>query len=350
MRVNGPGKAQRRIGFTLIELLVVIAIIAVLVALLLPAVQQAREAARRSQCKNNLKQLGLALHNYHDTFSRMPPGAINPGISATALLPWTNTCSTDCRNIPFTLCILPQLDQAPLYNQLNFSLPMTPAQRSGAGPTLTNPAGGINNDNVFAANITLPVFRCPSDTPYLDPFTQGGTAHYAITNGKRTSYYFAQTYYMEGIGLSYGDYNKEPPVTTVGGVYGITTYYAKGMFGTNGACTLADVKDGTSNTFMLMETPFKKNATVYGPYWNGWTYTSGLFVDIAARVINYRSPCSGGIGMVCPYAWGSGSMHAGGLHVVRADGSVAFVNENVLAQAVWNAVSIQNSDTLRLDL
>src|SRR4051812_34956396 len=90
----------RRRGFTLIELLVVIAIIAVLIALLLPAVQQAREAARRTQCKNNLKQIGLALHNYHDTYDQFPLGVLN--------------------KLNWRVSVLPMLDQAPAYNQLSF--------------------------------------------------------------------------------------------------------------------------------------------------------------------------------------------------------------------------------------
>jgi prepilin-type N-terminal cleavage/methylation domain-containing protein len=125
---------QRR-GFTLIELLVVIAIIAVLIALLLPAVQQAREAARRSSCKNNLKQFGLALHNYHEIYNVFPPGAINPGVHSDATrAPYSVDCATECRNITGYLLLLPQLDQQPLYDQINFSLPLGQAQRSGGGP------------------------------------------------------------------------------------------------------------------------------------------------------------------------------------------------------------------------
>src|SRR5207249_10546733 len=93
--------------FTLIELLVVIAIIAVLVALLLPAVQQAREAARRSQCKNNLKQIGLAIHNYHEVSNKLPVGNI-----ASIFGGWGPS---------WYMRILPQTDQAPVYNKLNFS-------------------------------------------------------------------------------------------------------------------------------------------------------------------------------------------------------------------------------------
>jgi len=105
---------KRKRGFTLIELLVVIAIIAILIALLLPAVQQAREAARRSQCKNNLKQIGLALHNYHDNFRMFPPGDVRRlygGVSS-----WTTSM------IGWIPRILPFLDQAVIYNQINWEL------------------------------------------------------------------------------------------------------------------------------------------------------------------------------------------------------------------------------------
>src|SRR5438552_8131033 len=106
---------RRRLGFTLIELLVVIAIIAVLIALLLPAVQQAREAARRSQCKNNLKQLGLALHNYHETYGVFPFECGGTG--------WTGSGTGNWGRLSGTVVLLPFLDQTPLWNQISTALP-----------------------------------------------------------------------------------------------------------------------------------------------------------------------------------------------------------------------------------
>lgn len=304
-------------GFTLIELLVVIAIIAVLIALLLPAVQQAREAARRSQCKNNLKQIALALHNYHDSMNVLPPGAINPGVQTLGGLPYTSTCSTDCRNTPFTLMLLPYLDQAPLYNQLNFNLAMGGAQRSGTGPDASV------NGAVFA-NTNLNVFACPTDVKYADPRTVAGNAHYAITNGRRTSYWFPAIDRLEDRGLTWSS----------------DTSGNRAMFGINGAARLTDIKDGTSNTMMLSETPFQKNYIDYGPYWNAWNYTSGVEFG---QIINSKA---GSSGCKCPNAWGGGSAHVGGMHYAKADGSVGFLSENAAFTIVQGLVTISKQEIL----
>ena len=189
---------SRRRAFTLIELLVVIAIIAILVALLLPAVQQAREAARRSQCKNNLKQIGLALHNYEATFVMFPPTmAINPAVTSNS------SWSIHGR-------ILPYLDQLSFYNQIDL-------QKTWSDP--------VNGPVVTGRRV--PVYLCPSDAKSGIARTASGVSLYS------TSYAF-----------NLGTWFVYDPTTGAGG---------DGMFFPNSSISMASVTDGTSNTLLAAE-------------------------------------------------------------------------------------------------
>jgi len=315
-----------RRGFTLIELLVVIAIIAVLIALLLPAVQQAREAARRSQCKNNLKQIGLALHNYHETHGIFPPKNIMPGVSDTAAVHGTDSSGavrTDViRNTTGHLLLLPFLDQATIYNKLNFSLAMGPASISGSNPDMTG------NSNPTHTNVRLPVFLCPSERIYSDPSNySGGSPHYHRINARRTNYAFALHSYPHNNRVNYTRDSST----------------AKGAFGINGAAKIKDVKDGTSNSIFMCETPQRKTSSHYGPYWNQYTYTSGI---VPAYGINVLYVHSNGTQYDYVYAWRSGSKHTGGMHSLMGDGAVRFISENIDLSTLTGLVSINGKEVI----
>ena len=170
---------RQRKAFTLIELLVVIAIIAILIALLLPAVQQAREAARRSECKNKLKQIGLALHNYHSTHQLFPPGGVGYG--------WCNVNSTYTgspviQNTNGLSFLLPYLDQAPLSTRINSEIarhPLNTGRCCGLTGNTSGTVAGNPNTNAPAMATQLGIFLCPSDPgrPNLgSPGTYGVTA------------------------------------------------------------------------------------------------------------------------------------------------------------------------------
>jgi prepilin-type N-terminal cleavage/methylation domain-containing protein len=229
-------RSQRR-GFTLIELLVVIAIIAILIALLLPAVQQAREAARRTQCRNNLKQIGLALHNYHDTFNIFPYSVMNPGVCANAASPFRPATRLGHRGWSL---LLPYIDQAPLYNTINFNFSATEVQRAGVTGVLV---GTVAPDNSAAFSRSLAAFLCPSDAG--DKFYRGTDAvHYAISAaapgagqfGAKTSYDFNVDRFSDSCTI-----------------YDGLSLLTRKPFGVNTACRITDVKDGTSNTVAVSE-------------------------------------------------------------------------------------------------
>ncbi|HZZ79055.1 MAG TPA: DUF1559 domain-containing protein, partial [Gemmataceae bacterium] len=203
-------RSTKRPAFTLIELLVVIAIIAILIALLVPAVQKVREAAARTQCINNLKNIGLALHGYHDSKKVMPPGC------ASDAAPW----GLDGSNwgSSWKVHILPFIEQNAIYSKWVF--------QSSSGYTNAANIGLVNN-------LTIPVYRCPSTTlPDFSPYSN-------------TSNYFEMFTTYTGVSGSSTDQG----VATVGS--GITS--AQGILFQHSKVTMVSISDGTSNTIMVAE-------------------------------------------------------------------------------------------------
>lgn len=305
---------QRRSGFTLIELLVVIAIIAILIALLLPAVQQAREAARRSQCRNNLKQLGLALHNYHDNHSRFPPPGFHPvgGFgSSSASTSWGPS---------WIVMILPFIDQAPLYQLYDFE-------------------GTVRaRENPLVVTVTLPAVVCPSDSGRKVAYSNS-------TNFARGNYGV-----NGGAGNAFSQGNLD--IRRERGPFSFARFYG---------ATIADIEDGTSNTALVGELIAGERG---GDVRGAWAYPTGVFFCGASPA--YTAPdrdflrpngnalddsmrdrpgqCSAEnddrhLRCFAPNPTNravqtSRSRHVGGVHICMADGAVRFVNEN-LDMTIW---------------
>lgn len=308
---------RSRYAFTLVELLVVIAIIGILIALLLPAVQQAREAARRIQCQNNLKQLGLAMHNYHDTHKRFPLiSSSSTGFSAQAQ-------------------ILPFIEQGNLHDLIDFSEPLM----LGSGPSVTlNPVHSGIQDR------PLEMFLCPSDSG--DPLYYDGTDTWAGTN------------YMvnvgSGTGLNYCE-GCDP----------------NGLFWRGSNTAFRDITDGTSHTILMAETLFggrdqvsttvltdpqrqikrvsggapgsktaeeidATSASGYsGVRAGSWIRTTGYHITINGFYPpNSHKPDATHHGYIVS---SSRSNHPGGTQAVLADGSVSFVTETV-DLSTWRAL------------
>jgi len=319
--MNRFTKDYRRRGFTLIELLVVIAIIAILIALLLPAVQQAREAARRSTCKNNLKQIGLALHNYHDTHRVFPPGLI-AGSSTSA------AATTGGTGWAWGTFILPFMDQAPLYQQLQ------PGTITTACPT-----GALcphNATRLALLRTGIPAFVCPSDP------------HSSIQQNPVSSSWVKDTTTASSpvaIGLS--NY-----VACIGNV-DVNCNFNKqpGCFYPNSKTKMRDITDGTSNIILAFERDTVKHAG--GPATNeqhqggNWAGVSYPGCDNANynhyAVLGYiRSDIYGSInGSPTRYDRREpASMHVGGIHILMGDGAVRFLSENVNAITATNLSKI----------
>ena len=310
-----PANTTRsRRGFTLIELLVVIAIIAVLVALLLPAVQQAREAARRSTCRNKLKQLGLALHNYHDTHFTFPFAGSSVSLGGNAI-------ADPIKNTSGLSMLLPFLDQAPLYNNINFNI-ASGDRDNGTGSVVVSAAG--TNDEWVSQE--LDIFLCPSDSG--NPFYTGADSTYGISatsaangfDGARSNY---------GLSIYYSGWSS---------TWSSQATNERRMFGIDSNSRMRDITDGTSNTVAMAESTLE----IYDGDAIKWGYIAhvGVGVDIAAagsRYINdwvcckWTSPPhsrSSRIGQLGEHQT-PGSLHTGGCHVLMGDGAVRFLSENI---------------------
>lgn len=299
-------------GFTLIELLVVIAIIAVLIALLLPAVQQAREAARRSQCKNNLKQIGLALHNYHDTMSMFPYNTANSSSNVGDVPAGPGQMILNHSGWPM---LLPYLDQAPLYNKFNFS--WATGIRNINGGTLVGGSDPAVNTNLNLSKTILAALICPSDSGSRTYPTADSNYGCGVTDSARTSY---------GLSVNYGNGG------TMWKSYGTDV---RALFGVNSNSSIRDVRDGTSNTVAVVETTLD----VFDGRTASWACSShvGQGINLASadginnfNCCNWQTPTGQHFMPGRNGEWGDpGSLHTGGIQVLMGDGSVRFISENI---------------------
>jgi prepilin-type N-terminal cleavage/methylation domain-containing protein/prepilin-type processing-associated H-X9-DG protein len=302
IRLRHPRRLSPR-GFTLIELLVVIAIIAILIALLLPAVQQAREAARRTQCRNNLKQIGLALHNYLDNTATVIPRGVNHPSGTSCC------CVTDNNEVGHTIhtMLLPYMDQAPLYNLVNFNVQ----------------ASNVVNKPVWEK--LIPGFVCPSADP-PNPFSTWPTARH-------------HNYPAAGTAHGYGLCGRHGSDTTNGifaSRWGLVDRGADGALGTaddipqGRVLRLSSLTDGTSNTVAFSEfAAFQLGALPathsYGFSWFIPYYGSTEFSVMANATPNNPAPTYS-----TTINWGTvRSVHEGGVHALFMDGSVKFISENI---------------------
>lgn len=274
---------RRRVGFTLIELLVVIGVIGILIALILPAVQQAREAARRTQCRNNLKQLGLAFHNYHELHRVLPPAEIHGNFlrdtSGGPHCDWIGAIGS------WTNFILPQLEQSAAYNRLNFEVwPQVAAI-----------------ENVEVMQMRFPVYNCPSDPedglsrPWND----------VANEVCRIMHYFAVSGSAEFGGVGYAEGNPSDQ----------HCYQYDGMFYNDSRVRLSDVSDGTSNTAMICEVWGRKEK-VSPPDARGMNLHAVAYLDHAPN--SFRTT-----------PWAPNSYHPGGVHLALADGSVRYISDSI---------------------
>lgn len=349
---------RKRRAFTLIELLVVIAIIAILVSLLLPAVQQAREAARRTQCKNNLKQLGLACMNYESSFSRLPAAVYLVGVRGGTINnigegAYDRPTGTESGNVHmWAEMLLPFLDQQPLFDTINFSVPMGFGTISGGPVSIPGVQSYTVGQNFqIISNSVIPALICPSTprssntTVYLNDWWVSSISGSQFYNAGGVSDYMAPDI---GGGLHMG-----PSSDTM----------IDADQGANEGLRLAKVLDGLSNTILLVETGDRANqwamGRLIGPSWqsgqsdsngnpalggcawNDWQMGVNIVRAIAPGSV-FGSRSNGQCTVNCNNQWNVYGFHQGGAQVVLGDGTVRFISQNINAFTMYKLLCIND--------
>jgi len=320
--------ATRARGMTLVELLVVIAIIGILISLMLPAVQAARETARRMSCGNNMRQIGIAMQNHHAAKDKLPPGSVAKEYREVPNTPWTFYRWSALAQLT------PYLEQSNAYNTLDLSKPLYTVTFS------------VTPENAYGASLIVPLFLCPSD------------------RGERVHSQFGPTNYATCAGSGGG---------------GGTPLKTDGIFYVNSETRITDIKDGSSNTVALSESllgvsgsaardpqsayrftfaaPLTVAACDRPLSWNyadprGFSWVNGEYRNtLYNHFLAPNSPVTDCIGVrmgggpdviYTPFGWrGARSNHPGGVNTLRADGSLGFTS-NTIDMTAWQAHATRN--------
>jgi prepilin-type N-terminal cleavage/methylation domain-containing protein len=341
----------RRHGFTLVELLVVIAIIGILIALLLPAVQAAREAARRSQCSNNLKQFGLALHNYHDTFNAFPTGA-GPGVKANPTTYVWDGWNAWGGVAPLTAF----MEQTALYDRMVWDVYWNDTV----------------SGNRVVADTLIPIFNCPSDPGYMLDYGNMGSISYCLSHGPTSSWdvgagqevgMFDRLYWCKIAAIRDGTSNtiamSECRLGQNQGMWDTKKRNPAYIIGNAGALTQSP-QIGSANTFTSSATDIATIKTYYASclamYDAGttdygeadqqgrfWVSARAVWAPYFTTLIgpNAGPGCNNDVSVTTVSVKEASSYHPGGAQTLKADGSVTFASETT-DQATWISLGTIN--------
>jgi prepilin-type N-terminal cleavage/methylation domain-containing protein len=339
-------RVARNAGFTLVELLVVIAIIGVMVGLLLPAVQSAREAARRMSCGNNMKQIGLALHNYESTYKKFPAGRLSLGTLVGA---GTGNFRPDpqTKNVQGLVSILPFIEQQALYDQFNFSGAFGNYRAAGAATPLATPDAIASGNANLSTNI-VQTYLCPSDGGLQEILP---STHYSPDLG------------ANGVRARKTCYDFIMPHTTLGNynLHNATSIETRYIFGENSFTRMASITDGTTNTLAIGEMTLE----LFNGVTSAWSYAGWVSVGIdpvgswnltyparGLNIWNYNnnpSPLNNKRGRRASW-YNSASLHPGGVQFVLADGSVRFISQSIDLPSLTNLCRMSDGQVITAEL